>query len=496
VSSITSTISIPAFQQLINPILDYVEAFATTIGLAQGQRAQLRLALEEVMTNVVAHGYADRPGEPLDLVIQATDEGLKILVREKGIPFAPEQLPRYDPGHAQERDQGLGCYLAEKMVDRLEYRNLGRDGLAIEMFKRFGADRIAVDLLGASSAAAHSAVVPLTAEDLIIRLFTAADAIEISKVAYKTYGYSYSSFVYHPDQIVEMNRDGRMVSLVAVDPANRLMGHICLKRFAANSRTGEAMALFVQPEHRRLGLALSLNLALKNTASGLGLESWYVHAVAGHSLSQGMRERLALHPCGIMLGALPRKLEFRQLTGVMKDKVSVLVMWGALKPRGLRPIFCPKRHAEKIEEIYRGLGLACPPGGEEAQPTQPAELHAEINEVFNVAELEIFGRAEEVEARLKRELRRLTLQRLDVIYAVIDLENSTAPKLCDLMESLGFFFSGVVPDALRGRDALVMQYLNNYAPDYDAIVLAAEDSRRLLAYVRACDPHGGEEWRL
>jgi hypothetical protein len=41
-----------------------------------------------------------------------------------------------------------------------------------------------------------------------------------------------------------------------------------------------------------------------------------------------------------------------------------------------------------------------------------------------------------------------------------------------------------------------MQYLNNYAPDYGAITLAADDARQLLAYVRDCDPHGGEEWRL
>jgi GNAT superfamily N-acetyltransferase len=427
--------------------------------------------------------------------MEATVDGLRLAVREKGIPFGPEQLPRYDPSHAQENEQGLGCYLAEKMVDRLEYHNLGRDGLAIELFKRFDADLAALNLLDAGPATVHAAPSLLAPEDVIIRPFAAADALEISKVAYRTYAYSYNSFVYHPEQIVEMNRDGRLVSLVAVDPANRLVGHIALKRPAGNSRTGEAMALFVQPGHRRLGLALSLNLALKKYALESGLESWYVHAVTRHTLSQGMSERLALHPCGIMLGALSR-FEFRQLTGVSEDKVSALVMWGALKPRGVRPIFCPQRHLEKIQEIYRGLGLTCPPGKEGAQPTPPAEVHAEINEVYNLAELEILGRAEEVEARLKRELRRLTLKKLDVIYAAIDLENSTAPELCVLLESVGFFFSSVVPDAIRGHDALVMQYLNNYAPDYGAITLAADDARQLLAYVRDCDPHGGEEWRL
>ena len=56
--------------------------------------------------------------------------------------------------------------------------------------------------------------------------------------------------------------------------------------------------------------------------------------------------------------------------------------------------------------------------------------------------------------------------------------------------ALGFFFGGILPGASVG-EALVLQYLNNVAIDYDAIKLHTEASREILAYVKLQDSSRG-----
>lgn len=87
-------------------------------------------------------------------------------MRDKGIPFSTEQLPSHDPSRLEERSRGQGCYLAERMADKPEYHDLGREGLAIELFKGFGTGRPAQVLLEAGTGAAAEVPAPLAPEQV------------------------------------------------------------------------------------------------------------------------------------------------------------------------------------------------------------------------------------------------------------------------------------------------------------------------------------------
>jgi hypothetical protein len=53
---------------------------------------------------------------------------------------------------------------------------------------------------------------------------------------------------------------------------------------------------------------------------------------------------------------------------------------------------------------------------------------------------------------------------------------------------LGFFFIGVKPSSTLG-DALILEYFNNVALDYDRIKLASQMGNELRSYVRQHDPN-------
>lgn len=89
----------------------------------------LRLALDELITNVVEHGFAAHAlGERyLVLRLDATGDVVHATIEDNGIPFDPTAAAAADPGgELDERPiGGLGLHLVRRSIDRMHYR---RDG--------------------------------------------------------------------------------------------------------------------------------------------------------------------------------------------------------------------------------------------------------------------------------------------------------------------------------------------------------------------------------
>jgi serine/threonine-protein kinase RsbW len=74
-----------------------------------------------------------------------------------------------------------------------------------------------------------------------------------------------------------------------------------------------------------------------------------------------------------------------------------------------------------------------------------------------------------------------------VIHLYLNLSDPGTAEYCKRFEELGFFFAGMLPGGC-GADALILQYLNNIALDYDRIKLQSALGRDLLAYIKSRDP--------
>ncbi len=65
--------------------------------------------------------------------------------------------------------------------------------------------------------------------DFEVRRMMLEEAIEVSRCAYKSHGFSFlDDHIYYPERLVEMNRKLEMISAVAVTSENDLMGHAAL----------------------------------------------------------------------------------------------------------------------------------------------------------------------------------------------------------------------------------------------------------------------------
>src|ERR1700704_4740768 len=118
-------LTLPATLESLGPLVQYVQSAAQAAGLDRKASYRLRLAVDEIATNIITHGYADAHIAG-DVVVNASvgDEQLTITLED----WAPAYDPRVqeDPDHIDKPSDerpigGLGVFIALKSVDGLDY---------------------------------------------------------------------------------------------------------------------------------------------------------------------------------------------------------------------------------------------------------------------------------------------------------------------------------------------------------------------------------------
>jgi anti-sigma regulatory factor (Ser/Thr protein kinase) len=103
-----------------------VERFAAECTIAHRDVARVLIAVEELVTNVVRHGYDAAPGT-LRLTLRLEGARLLIAIVDDARPFDPfaQTPPDLDAPIEERRVGGLGLPIIKSLMDRTNYR---RDG--------------------------------------------------------------------------------------------------------------------------------------------------------------------------------------------------------------------------------------------------------------------------------------------------------------------------------------------------------------------------------
>lgn len=104
--------------------IERLDAFWVAHEVNEDAQADLNIAIEEILTNVMRHNSAD---EQIGLAVAAGEEAVTVEIRDRGRPFNPLAHP--EPGvHApleQRRGGGLGIYMAIHLMDETSYERKG-----------------------------------------------------------------------------------------------------------------------------------------------------------------------------------------------------------------------------------------------------------------------------------------------------------------------------------------------------------------------------------
>ncbi len=84
----------------------------------------VNLALEELLSNTIEHGYPDDEPHRIEIILRQEGESLVVIVVDDGKTFNPARASAADHGASLEDgyEDGLGLLLVNHMMDQVEHQ--------------------------------------------------------------------------------------------------------------------------------------------------------------------------------------------------------------------------------------------------------------------------------------------------------------------------------------------------------------------------------------
>lgn len=126
-------------------VRDGIRAWSKRHGWNEAEIAEITLAIDEALSNVIRHGYGGEPGHKIELTVRglhdATEgEGVEVRIRDFGKQVSPDEIRGRDledikPG-------GLGVHIIRSVMASVEYSHADGGGMQLVMrkYRRPGAD--------------------------------------------------------------------------------------------------------------------------------------------------------------------------------------------------------------------------------------------------------------------------------------------------------------------------------------------------------------------
>lgn len=119
-------------------IVTALEEICDAGGVPADVKADVTLAVDEIISNVIRHGEAD---ESIEVRVDLLDNAVRIEIEDDGKAFNPltAPAPKFDVPIEERRPGGMGIFLTKHMMSEITYkRTNGRN--VLEMRRAFGSD--------------------------------------------------------------------------------------------------------------------------------------------------------------------------------------------------------------------------------------------------------------------------------------------------------------------------------------------------------------------
>jgi len=123
--------SLPVFRDLIDAACKHHP------GIDEQIRYDLKLAVEEACTNIIAHGYADMNPGSIILTLELEPQQVVMTITDFGHPFEPSEPPAPDvaAGLDDRPTGGFGLFFIYQTMDEVGY-DTTEDGNRLTLIKR------------------------------------------------------------------------------------------------------------------------------------------------------------------------------------------------------------------------------------------------------------------------------------------------------------------------------------------------------------------------
>jgi len=477
----TSRLTVPNDPAYMKGISAYCRALCRRIGFTPTETRQINRALSEAVFSVITQAFNPFDDESFEITFQIHDDGLQINIEDMGLPFSF--------GIVEKKKTAPGLKAIEKNVDRVVFVNRGVKGKELQLFKYLKGKHVE-EIFNAEELRPYGVCeIPSRDKDLEIRLMRPEEATEVSRCIYRTYRYTYlKEDLYFPERIEAMNRDGKMVSIVAVTDSGEVIGHFAIMP-RPNNKVAEIGVAIVMPQYRGRGIMKRMLTRLMDEARARSLYALYGNALTIHALSQRANIKFGFHETALQLGWIPPGSTKVIKERGLKGSGNILTFFKYLKDTTPYPVFIPERYRAIMDRIYSGLGLMrlfeAPMPVTMAVLPDESELNLKLKPHHRTAILEVKRFGKDFIDRLQTKATELSKKNFNALYIDLELRDPFTPRAVLMAEDLGFFFSGLLPDYADGDVFRLQRY--NTRVIYDEIHTGSVFGGEFVEYIKRQD---------
>jgi anti-sigma regulatory factor (Ser/Thr protein kinase) len=128
----------PGTREYLPRFLQFIQDVCARIDASVETRYALRLAVEEVCTNLIDYGYGGGAAGPIEVTVYDERDRVRIVIRDRSPPFDPADAPPPDLTSDSERRPvgGQGWHLVKQMIDQIDYAADTPSGNVLTLVKR------------------------------------------------------------------------------------------------------------------------------------------------------------------------------------------------------------------------------------------------------------------------------------------------------------------------------------------------------------------------
>lgn len=453
--------------------LQFIAEYAKNIGFSAKALTQIEMAAEEGISNVLKHAFSPSEEAHFDIYLATIPTGISISIRDQGVPFDPESIQ-----YNQDTLEGLGSFVMNKMMDQIQYINHGKAGKELKMIKYF--EEGTVEYTTESDQQQNNTP---TEHTYVFRRFEDKDAIEVSRCAYESYGYTYAyEHIYFPERVKSLNRSGDLISIVAVADDGVVAGHMALVKVDGYDSLYEIGLAMTKQNYRGGNIFSNLLKLIYQEIDRRGIHAVFGQCVTTHTFSQSGPVKMGMIPTALLPAYVPDDIAFKNIAENEQKRTAVLIVNKILKQEAPVNIYLPERYSSLASDIYQQLAInrTIHNISEYAAP-EHTEAHLSINANLRMAKINFLQFGEDFHTVVKGMIHQIKKEKVTMAEAFVNISHPDAIVTIEKAEALGFRFTGLLPGSPTG-DIAILQYLNGILT-YVEDIKVVEPAQHLLTFI-------------
>ena len=132
------TKSFPGDFSSLEQISEFIAENTKLAGFDEKTAYAVQLAVDEACSNIIEHAYGKDLQGDIECSCTLVDEGIEIVLKDKGRVFTPEDVPEIDVGVPLDElgERGAGVFLMNKLMDEVKYEFSKTEGTTLTMTKK------------------------------------------------------------------------------------------------------------------------------------------------------------------------------------------------------------------------------------------------------------------------------------------------------------------------------------------------------------------------